>query len=64
MINVIKSIWIAECDMCGRTEPAKEITGRYNETKYDLPDGWSRAHNEKFILCPDCQMDRKPRKEF
>ncbi len=54
VIPMLKQIWIAECDMCGRTEEAKAVIGRYTETGYDLPDGWSRAHNKNFILCPEC----------
>lgn len=52
---MLKQITIAECDLCGRTEKAKAVSGRYNDREYTLPDGWSRAHNKEFILCPECQ---------
>ena len=51
---MLKQITIAECDLCGRTEKAKAVSGRYNDREYTLPDGWSRAHNKNFILCPEC----------
>ena len=40
---MLKQIWIAECDLCGKIERAKAVSGQYNETDYTLPDGWSYA---------------------
>ena len=54
---MLKQITIAECDMCGKTEPAKATTGRYY-MEYTLPDGWSKGHNNNFILCPECASVR------
>lgn len=51
---MLKQIWIAECDLCGKTKRAKTVSGRYNETSYDLPYGWGYAHNKNFTLCPEC----------
>ena len=56
---MIKQITIAECDLCGKTERAKSISGRDNETAYNLPDGWGYGHNKDFILCPECLSARK-----
>ncbi len=58
---MLKQIWIAECDLCGKTEKAKAKDGRYNETVYGLPDGWGYGHNKNFIVCPECLaiVDRK-----
>lgn len=56
---MLKQITIAECDLCGKTEPAKAAIGRYNETGYDLPDGWSKGHNNNFILCPECTSTKE-----
>lgn len=52
-------ITIAECDLCGKTEPAKALSGRYNDIDYTLPDGWSKGHNNSFILCPECTSVRE-----
>ena len=59
---MLKQITIAECDMCGKTEPAKAVSGRYNEREYTLPDGWSRGHNKDFMLCPECTSIYSERK--
>lgn len=56
---MLKQITIAECDLCRKTEPAKAVSGRYNETDYTLPDGWSKGHNDSFILCPECASARE-----
>ena len=51
----IKQIWIAECDMCGKTERAHPKPGRYNETDYEPPLGWGHGANKDFIICPECR---------
>ena len=51
---MIRQIWIAECDFCGKTEKAKAKDGRYNETFYGLPEGWRRGNNKDFTICPEC----------
>ena len=56
---MLKQIWIAECDLCGKTEEAKIIPGRYNEREVVIPKGWSNAHNKEFILCPECLAARR-----
>ena len=58
---MLKQIWIAECDLCGKTENAKRALGKYYETGYTLPDGWGYGHNKNFIICPECLaiVDRK-----
>lgn len=57
-IVMLKQITIAECDTCGKTEPAKAVSGHYNDIDYTLPDGWSKGHNNSFILCPECASVR------
>lgn len=58
---MIKQIWIAQCDLCGKTEPARMVSGRYNETEPTLPIGWERAYNKKVHFCPECAklVDKK-----
>ena len=52
---MIKQITVAECDICGRTEKAKQVSGQYNETDYKLPEGWMVSEaNRKFCICPEC----------
>lgn len=51
---MIKQMWIAECDLCGHREKAKAEWSDYNDIKHELPDGWSRAYNDNFIICPEC----------
>lgn len=60
---MIRQIWIAECDLCGHREDAKAVSGRYNETDYTLPNGWRKAHNKDFILCPKCHEKTEREKE-
>ncbi len=55
---MLKQITIAECDLCGKTEKAKRALGEYYESGYTLPDGWSKGHNNNFILCPECTSAR------
>ena len=50
----LKQIWVAQCDLCGRLEHAKNVPGRYNNTDYIVPDGWDRGQNKDFVLCPEC----------
>lgn len=51
---MIKQIWIAECDVCGKTAKARVGSGQYNEEVHNLPPDWHRGHNKDFCLCPDC----------
>lgn len=51
---MIKQITVAECDVCGKTEKAKEVSGRYNETEYVIPEGWKQGRNDKVSICPRC----------
>ena len=51
---MLKQVWIAKCDLCGRVEQAKAVFGQYNETNYTIPEGWDTGHNKDFILCPEC----------
>ncbi len=53
---MIKTITVAQCDVCGKTEPAKAISAQYNETDYVLPDGWKKSPtNDSFCICPCCK---------
>ena len=51
---MIKQVWIAQCDYCGKTERAMIKYGRYNEKMPILPIGWNNGYNKNFHLCPEC----------
>lgn len=52
---MIKQITVAECDVCGKTEKAKQIPWQYNETEYVVPDGWKHGFGEMGIcICAEC----------
>ncbi len=52
---MLKQIWIAECDLCGKRVPARRTSGRNNEPEFVLPAGWTRgASNYSFTVCPEC----------
>lgn len=53
---MIKQIWIAQCDLCGKTEEAGRRTsiGQYNEAGHTLPKGWGYGYTEKIHLCQEC----------
>lgn len=54
---MIKKVTVVECDICGKTEFAKDVRGRYNETEYTIPDNWKMSKtNEKFCICDECLM--------
>ena len=53
---MLKQIYVAQCDLCGKIESAKQTFFR-NEYEYSLPDGWSKsAVNANVCLCPACKM--------
>ena len=53
---MIETITVAQCDVCGKTEPAKAITGQHNETCYTIPDGWVKSMtSENFCICLECK---------
>ena len=54
---MIKQIWIAECDCCGKVVPAVEKSGYRDDPIYLPPDNWGRGYNQSFIVCPDCKAD-------
>ena len=60
----IKQVWMAECDICGRTEPARAVSGRYNETDYMLPLNWGLMYNRKMCACPECTRALDERKRM
>lgn len=51
---MIKQIWVAQCDVCGKIENAKITMGRYNEEGHTLPDGWGYGYTKDIHLCPEC----------
>ncbi|MBQ8697390.1 MAG: hypothetical protein IJ521_00100 [Schwartzia sp.] len=51
---MIKQVWVAQCDLCGKIENAKLVAGRYNETAPTLPEGWICGYNKDFHCCPEC----------
>ncbi len=54
---MIKTITVAQCDICGKTEPAKAVNGQYNETEYTIPNGWKTSEtNKEFCICYGCKM--------
>ena len=42
------------CDICGHIEDARATSGRYNETGYTAPEGWSKGHTPSVDICPAC----------
>ena len=50
---MIKQMYIAVCDLCGKNEPATKLSP-YNEEYYELPPDWGHGANKNFILCPKC----------
>ena len=56
---MLKQIWVAECDLCGKVEPARKITSN-NETRYILPLGWAWGISDiKCAVCPECIRTRR-----
>ena len=56
---MLKQMWIAECDLCGKVERAREITTN-NETRYILPSGWAWGISDiKCAVCPECIRTRR-----
>lgn len=51
---MIKQIWIAQCDICGASQNAKHVLGRYNDSEYTLPDGWIYGNNKNMAICSEC----------
>lgn len=51
---MIKQIWIAQCDLCGKMENARIIMDQYNEEGHTLPIGWGEGYNKDVHLCPEC----------
>lgn len=51
---MIKQIWVAQCDLCGKIENARMTSGRYNEQEATLPIGWSKGYNKDVHCCPEC----------
>ena len=51
---MIKQIWIAQCDCCGKIEQARMMDGQYNELLATLPIGWGYGYNKDFHCCPEC----------
>lgn len=63
---MIKQIWIARCDDCGRVEPARMSDG-VNRPGVHIdpvplpPKGWLRAYPRGYLTCTECQ---KPQEEL
>ena len=51
---MIKKIWIAQCDLCGKMEKAMLVDGQYNEQQPTLPIEWGNGYTEDIHLCPEC----------
>ena len=51
---MIKQVWMAECDFCGKMERARITGGQYNEDVHILPVGWKYGVNDDFCVCDDC----------
>ena len=57
---MLKQLWIAECDLCGNIERAKEIPTDNGETRYILPFGWAWGVSDiKCAVCPECLRTRR-----
>ncbi len=46
--------WKAHCDLCGRFERTKVVTGQDKENEHYLHDGWVITHKKNIMLCPEC----------
>ena len=56
---MLKQVWIAECDLCGKVERAKETVAN-GETIYTLPYGWAWGISDiKCTVCPECIRERR-----
>lgn len=56
---MLKQAWIAECDLCGKVEYAREIPSE-GETRYLLPSGWAWGISDiKCAVCPECIRTRR-----
>lgn len=51
---MIKLIHVAECDICGVTQPAIAKGTQWDEY-YEVPKGWQWSKtNSQFCICPEC----------
>lgn len=56
---MLKQAWIAECDLCGKVERAREISSE-GETRYLLPLGWAWGIGDiRCAVCPECIRERR-----
>ena len=53
-LNMIKQIYVCECDICGAVEKAKAVNAYRNDTEYQMPDNWTHGKNSEICICPTC----------
>ena len=51
---MIQNRMVCVCDICGHIENARTVFGKYNETNYTAPEGWSRGTVATVDICPEC----------
>lgn len=52
---MIKDIKVAQCDVCGRIDPAVRNYDQRDGEWYEMPKGWHKTPvNSGMILCPVC----------
>lgn len=52
---MLKMIPACICDLCGKTERARTLPGRYNEHTLIIPEGWMVSEvNKEVHICPEC----------
>lgn len=57
---MVKTVVVAVCDICGKTEYARVIGTWHNEPMYGVPEGWTSAEGNKDVhLCPFCARKLK-----
>lgn len=51
---MIQKRMVCVCDICGHIEDARTVFGKYNETDYTPPEGWSKGTVAMVDICPAC----------
>ena len=60
---MIRNCMVCVCDICGHIEKAQVTFGKYNETNYVAPEGWSRGTVATVDICPGCTQRLAARHE-
>ena len=61
---MMKEAMVAQCDLCGTVEVAKEQSDYHNGVVYELPDNWMRSSiNKSMCICPKCAIFVRQKQE-